>query len=238
VSKLPQRDASYRRALRGLFDAATVVAVSDAVAQRLRDLGCDAPTVIPLGVPVHAVRAPRANDPARVLTVARLHPVKGVPDLVTAILGAGTPLRLDIVGDGEERADVAARAGSDSRIHIHGAQPPDRVRELLDEADVFVLNSRTPAAGDTEGLPISVLEAMEASLPVVATRHGGIPEVVTHEESGLLVAERDTDALQSALEALAGDRGRRERYGAAGRARVERDYDLDRCVERVRSLYR
>jgi colanic acid/amylovoran biosynthesis glycosyltransferase len=164
--------------------------------------------------------------------------VKGVPDLVDAV--AQAPVALDVVGDGEERAEVEARVrrrGIADRVRLHGTLPPDRVAELLDAADLFVLNSRTPEAGDAEGLPVSVLEAMEASLPVVATRHGGIPEAVADGETGILVPERDTAALARALGALAGDAALRARMGGAGRRQVEGRYDLAECTRRLRELY-
>lgn len=108
---------------------------------------------------------------------------------------------------------------------------------LLDASDLFVLNSRTTPEGDSEGLPVSAVEAMERSLPVVATRHGGIPDAVEDEATGLLVAERDTDALAAALARAAGDAALRARLGANGRARVEREFDLARCAERLLGLY-
>lgn len=239
ATRLPLGDASYRRALPGLFRKAhRVIAVSQAIRERLLALGCADPVVLPIGVPLRPPRPLRAASPApRAITVARLHPAKGVPDLVDAV--ARTPLSLDVVGDGEERAEVEARVrrhGLADRVRLHGTLAPDRVAALLDAADLFVLNSRTPEAGDTEGLPVSVLEAMEASLPVVATRLGGIPEAVADGETGILVPERDTDALARALGTLARDPALRARLGAAGRARVEERFDLEACTRRLREL--
>lgn len=246
TSSLPATDPSYRRALPHLFGRAVgIVAVSETVRERLVRLGCptDRLHVIPMGVPVGPPRPHPSHDEVRAITVARLHPVKGVPDLVDALAKArasGARITLDIVGDGPERAEVLRRievGGLRGTVRLHGTLPPDRVAALLDESDLFVLNSRTTPEGDAEGLPVSVLEAMEASLPVVATRHGGIPDAVEDGATGLLVPERDTDALAAALARVAGDGFLRARLGEAGRARVEHAFDLERCAARLRAVY-
>ncbi len=244
TSSLPASDPSYRRALLRLFArAAGVVAVSETVRERLVRLGCpeDGLHVIPMGVPLGPPRPHPSRDEVRAITVARLHPVKGVPDLVDAVARArasGARLTLDIVGEGPERAEVERRMrGHEGTVRLHGTLAPKDVARLLDESDLFVLNSRTTPEGDAEGLPVSLLEAMERSLPVVATRHGGIRDAVEDGRTGLLVAERDTDALAAALARAAGDAALRDRLGTAGRARVEREFDLDRCAARLRQLY-
>jgi glycosyltransferase involved in cell wall biosynthesis len=247
MSSLPAVDPSYRRELPRLFlSLRRVVAVSRVVRDRLVALGCppERIVVLPLGVPVSPPSPPRAAGPAvRVLTVARLHPKKGVPDLVDAVAKAralGAPLELDIVGDGPERAAVERRidaGGLRGTARVHGALPPADVQGLLAEADAFVLNSRTAPDGDIEALGISILEAMERGLCVIGARHGGIPEVVEDGVTGLLVPERDTEALVAALSRVAGDAPLRARLGAAGRALVERSFDLVPCSARLRELY-
>jgi colanic acid/amylovoran biosynthesis glycosyltransferase len=247
MSSLPFVDPSYRRALPRLFGAARrIVAVSRITRERLVALGC--PTeriaVLPLGVPVSAPPPPREAGPVvRVLTVARLHPKKGVPDLVDAVAkarAAGAPLELDIAGDGPERAAVERRieaGGLRGTARVHGALPPAEVQRLLATADVFVLNSRTAPDGDIEALGISVLEAMERGVCVIGARHGGIPEVVEDGVTGLLVPERDTEALAAALARVAADARLRARLAAAGRALAERSFDLVRCSARLGALY-
>ncbi len=246
TSSLPATDGSYRRALPRLFGrAAGIVAVSETVRERLVRLGCpeEGLHVIPMGVPLGPPRPHPIRDEVRAITVARLHPVKGVPDLVDALAKAralGARLALDVVGDGPERAEVERRidgGGLRGTVKMHGTLEPARVAELLDAADLFVLNSRTTPEGDAEGLPVSLLEAMEASLPVVATRHGGIRDAVEDGKTGLLVPEKDLPALSAALARLVADGPLRARLGAAGRARAEREFDAERCASRLRELY-
>jgi len=247
MSSLPAVDPSYRRALRSLFAAARrIVAVSQVMRDRLVELGCPADriAVISMGVPISAPRPPHPETSVvRVVTVARLHPKKGVPDLVDAVAkarAAGATLELDIVGDGPERAAVERRieaGGLRAAVRLHGVLSPAAVSRLLAAADLFALNSRTAPDGDTEGLPVSVLEAMEASLCVIATRHGGIAEAVSDGDSGVLVPERDTDELAKALLRMSLDRAAREAMGRAGRVRVARDYDERKSAEQLQELY-
>jgi glycosyltransferase involved in cell wall biosynthesis len=127
-----------------------------------------------------------------------------------------------IVGEGPDRPALEAeieRLGIGDRVRLLGERRD--VPELLGAADVFVLSSRS------EGLPVSVLEAMVAGLPVVASRVGGVGELVEDEETGLLVAPGNPDELSTALERVLGDRELRRRLGAAGRERVERHFDLE-----------
>jgi colanic acid/amylovoran biosynthesis glycosyltransferase len=245
ATALPSRDPAYVRALASLWrEARRVLCVSGFVASRLRALGCpDARIeVLPMGVPLRPIspREARAVGPVRAATVARLVAQKGVAELVEVVLGLrarGVDLELDVVGDGPERAVVEKRARGAGAVRLHGTLPPDAVARLLEEADLFVLNSRTGPDGAVEGLPVSLLEAMAAGLPVLAPRHGGIPEAVADGETGLLIPEADAGALDSALARLASDPALRAALGAAGRARVERAFDAEKSVARLRELY-
>jgi glycosyltransferase involved in cell wall biosynthesis len=103
-------------------------------------------------------------------------------------------------------------------------------------AAVFVQHSVTAPDGDTEGLPVGLLEAMAAGLAVVATRHAGIPEAVVEGETGLLVDEHDAAAMAAALVALLRDPERTRRLGAAGRARVLARFTHDHVAARLRDI--
>jgi glycosyltransferase involved in cell wall biosynthesis len=179
--------------------------------------------VIRNGVDIVSPRAPPSpNDPARLISVARLQAPKDPITLVRAIgMLRDASCSLVLVGDGPEHEHVDSevrRLGLAGVVELTGNRPD--VAELLAGSDIFVLSS------NSEGLPLSILEAMAVGLPVVASRVGGIPEVVVDEETGLLVPPGSPGALAAALRRLIGDRDLRRRLGAAGRSRVVRDFDL------------
>jgi glycosyltransferase involved in cell wall biosynthesis len=191
--------------------------------------------VIPNAVDVE--RALVAQHQARVPTivsVGRLHEPKDFLTLARALarLEPGSFNAL-IVGDGPDRARVEEelhRASLDGAVTIAGERTD--VRELLAAADIFVLSSRS------ECMPISVLEAMAAGLPVVASAVGGVPEVVVEGETGLLVPPEHPETLAAVLASLIADAGARERMGAAGRARARARFDLPQFHRAHVELYR
>jgi colanic acid/amylovoran biosynthesis glycosyltransferase len=143
----------------------------------------------------------------------------------------GLAAHLDMIGNGpqlEEMRDLVEQLGLAAHATVHGGLPHDQVRDLLNQANVFVLPSVTAADGDMEGIPVSIMEAMAMGLPIVSTRHSGIPELVADGISGLLVAEHDIPALTGAFERLIDTPGLIVRMGLAGRSIVERDYSATR----------
>jgi glycosyltransferase involved in cell wall biosynthesis len=158
----------------------------------------------------------------RLISVGRL---KAPKDFVTLIQGlAELPegsFEALIVGDGPDRGAVEAeirRLGLDGRVHLAGQRHD--VPALLARSDVFVLSSRS------EGLPMSVLEAMAAGLPVVASSVGGLAELVVDGETGMLVPPGDPGSLAGALRRLIDDHELRHELGAAARARAQDSFDL------------
>jgi glycosyltransferase involved in cell wall biosynthesis len=175
---------------------------------------------------VDVAAAPRSGHDRpvpRLIAVGRLKAPKDFMTLVRALaeLPAGSFQGL-IVGDGPDRAEVEAeirRLGLEENVVLAGERSD--VPELLAASDVFVLSSRS------EGLPVSVLEAMAAELPVVASAVGGLAELVEDGVTGLLVPAGDERALAEALGRLVEDPEQRRSLGAAGRARAEAQFDLD-----------
>ena len=206
------------------------------VVARLEPHEWDRVRVVRYGAPLRPThdRAGRApGDPVNVLTVARLASVKGHPVLLEALaqlVREGIDVRLDAVGDGPERGELVAlaeRLGLADRVRWHGALGEDRVAELYDQADVFCLPSFA------EGLPVVLLEAMAAGLPVVATAITGVPEAVVHERHGLLVAPGRPDELAEAIARLSGDPELAARLGAAGRRRIKTELNTDLAALRM-----
>jgi glycosyltransferase involved in cell wall biosynthesis len=181
--------------------------------------------------------APRARHDRtipRLIAVGRLKAPKDFVTLVRAfaLLPPGSFEGL-IVGDGPDREAIEAeiaRLGLETSVWLAGER--DDIPTQLAAADVFVLSS------GSEGLPVSVVEAMAAELPVVASAVGGLPELVVDGGSGLLVPGGDSSELAAALERLITDRELRRRMGAAGRSRAERLFDLPAFQSAHVELYR
>ncbi len=245
VTRQPATDGligwRYRRNLRTVFErAAVVLAVSEVIRKRAIEWGAD-----PGKVRVHytGVPLPTVGPPAPkrwdVAFVGRFVEKKGVDDLIAA-LGQLRALRPSavLVGTGPLEAQLrqqAADLGVDTTFV--GSQPPAEVHRLLAEARIFAAPSKTARDGDTEGLPTTILEAAALGLPVVATRHSGIPEAVIDGETGLLSAERNPTQLAEQLHTLLLDVNLRDKLGAQGRTRVATHFDLAKQTERLEALY-
>jgi glycosyltransferase involved in cell wall biosynthesis len=144
-----------------------------------------------------------------------------------------------MIGDGplRDRCEATiAELGLGGRVTLLLAQDNDAVVELLQQASVFAQHSVIAANGDTEGLPVAILEAMASGLPVVSTVHAGIPEAVEHGTTGILVAELDIRGMAEAIAALLDDPGRAETMGRAGRARVLQNFTIDHTRDRLRAI--
>jgi glycosyltransferase involved in cell wall biosynthesis len=175
------------------------------------------------------------SDAFVVGTAARLDPVKDLGTLLTAFnlfRGAQPAARLVVFGDGPARDVLSAQAaalGIANRVTFTGHRID--VRALLPALDVFANSSVS------EGISLTILEAMAASLPVVATAVGGTPEVVSPDRTGLLVPARDPLQLCEAFTQLAADLHRRTALGVAGRRRVLKYFTIDRMVSDYMAQY-
>jgi colanic acid/amylovoran biosynthesis glycosyltransferase len=227
-----------------LTDARVAVTVSDFNLDHLRTLAPEARVervYNGLDLERHPYADPTAR-PLRVLAVGRLVEKKGFGDLVEAcarLSAAGRPVCCDIVGTGEQEGALAARIaehGLGRHVRLLGQRTQDEVRAKLHGAAVLAAPCVVGADGNRDGLPTALLEAMAAGTPCVATPVTGIPEVLEHERTGLLVAERDSAALAAALDRLLGDPGLRSRLAAAARARIEADFDVYGAAARMRDL--
>lgn len=177
-----------------------------------------------------------------VLTVASLRPYKGLPVLLDAcrhLRDSGVDVRVEVAGDGPLREELerrAARAGLADRIRFLGAVPERRVPELLSRASIFVLPSVPQEDGQMEGIPVALMEAMAAELPVVTSELSGIPELVEHGVTGILLMPGDAEALARAVRSLLEAPDRARALGRRGREKVREDFAIDRCVARLVEL--
>src|SRR6266704_883750 len=226
-----------------------VVAISSYTADEVRELVQVPIEVIPyttsLPAPTSVPHAGRrsAGAPFTVLFVGRLVERKGVNHLVDAasLLVPGVDVRLVIVGDGPERARIEARVreqGLDGRVAVRGRVSDAELQAAYAAADVFVLPAVMDRRGDTEGLGVVLLEAMNHRVPVVASRIGGITDIVEDGVSGLLVPPGDPDALAGAIGRLARDPELATRLGDAGYRRLGERFTWEAIVARWEAVYR
>lgn len=175
------------------------------------------------------------SDAPVIGSLARLNPQKGLTYLISAmptILAAHPDTHVLLVGDGPLHDDLLAQAralGVDHRIHFAGYRA--NTAEFLRAMDLFVLPSLY------EGMPLSILEAMGAALPIVATAVDGTPEAVAHGETGLLIPPKDPRALAEAVISLLGNRQRAASMGRRGRARAEAQFSETAMLERIGRVY-
>lgn len=217
----------------------TIVALSDDERAAGLDARVGTPgqyRVVPNGVPLERFALPRRPVRGRIVMVGRLAPPKR-PDLALRALAtvrATIPeAELHVVGDGPLRAEadrLAAELGVGGAVRFLGNR--DDVPELLAEAECALL------ASDYEGCPLAVVEAMAASVAVVATAVGGTGELVRPGATGVLAGKGDPEALAAALEGVLCDPARAADLGAEGRREAERSLSLDRMVDRLAALYR
>ena len=221
-----------------------VTAVSDWLrleTERFFDMRCPI-FVIPNFIDPQAFRRQRQSVRDRfaapheklLLHVSNFRPVKNVPDIIRVldITRRRLPCRLVVVGDGPDRPhaeQLARELGVSHLVTFVGMQ--SNVLEYLSLADLYLMSSRSESFG------LSALEAMSCSVPVVAYRVGGMPEVILHDRTGYLVESGDVAALGEATADLLADDARRRRFGRAARQRVLAEFTADRIVGQYAALY-
>ena len=209
------------------FDRQLAINASIAGAARIVTVYNGIPDVPP------SLRADPGGTPPRLVMVARFGPQKDHRTLFQALGGLrDLPWELDLVGDGPlttEMESLAATLGLKERVRFLGQRLD--VPEILGKAQVSVL------ATNWEGFPLSILEAMRARLPVVATAVAGVPESVTDGETGFLVSRGDTATLRDRIKRLLLDPELRRRQGENGRSEFERRFTLDIFVDKTVAVY-
>lgn len=235
-------DPRIVRLYRDLFVQASGVFVpSHYIGKRLEAIGCPPGkiTVSPCGVDPAAF-IPSRQVAGRLIAVGRFVEKKSPLSTLRAFrlaCSSVSGLHLDMIGDGPLLAECrlfAMSEGIADRVTFHGAQPHGAVRELMRSAMVFVQHSVTAADGDSEGMPVAILEAMSASIPIVSTLHSGIPEAVENGVCGFLVPEHDIGGMADAIMKLTQDPALARKMGAAGRERVESCFTAERTAQILR----
>ena len=227
-----------------------VIVKSQPMRQTLLALGApdDRLVVSPSGADARLFSgAAPADAPPLFLAVGRFVPKKGPLETIEAFAHMREQLdpldadrvRLIMVGDGPLLAAARRRVkalGLESSVRLPGLAGRDQIVMLMRQARAFVQHSRVAADGDSEGSPVAVMEAQLCGLPVVATRHGGIPEVVQHGQSGWLVDEGDVKGMAAAMCRFAQDPDLAARMGAEGQKIVRDHYTVQHHLEVVSNL--
>jgi len=196
-----------------------------------------------IGIDVSRFRArdPGADTEPMVLFVGRLQEKKGLTYLIRAMAEVQTQhpdVKLTIAGDGPLRAELEAQAQQTLKNYeFLGVQTSDQVRAWYPRARVFCGPSVTAESGETEGLPITIMEAQASGLPVVSTEHAGIPEAVVSGKTGLLAAERDAPALSRHLLDILGNRDFAARLGVQAAEHMRANFNLEKQNAALEDIY-
>src|SRR5207245_7973453 len=233
-----------------MLDAVKRVLVrSESSRRAVVDLGCDESKIdimrtgIPLDEFPFRERSFPQNGEWRFVQACRLIEKKGLPTSLRAFAGFAARYpgsRLTIAGDGPLLAEVQELARElkiNNRVSLTGFISQEKLREIFYASHIFLHPSETGRDGNQEGIPNSMLEAMASGLPVFATQHGGIPEAIEHGVSGVLVPERDHEALARALLDAAQDRHLLSRLAHEGAAAVAAKFDQRAQVRRLEEIY-
>lgn len=196
------------------------------------------------GVPVPAEpRRPGRGRPLHLLQACRFLGKKGLDTTLGAVAilrREGHDVRLTLAGDGPEMPRLVALADSLGLLDVvnfTGFLANADLERLFPEHDIFLHPSRTTADGDREGIPNALLEAMAHGMPVIATRHSGIPEAITHGETGWLIDHSDPAELARAIGILAASEAKRSPLGAAARQVVIDRFSTTACVRTLEACY-
>lgn len=242
--------ATARRMLGELFEFATLVlARSESLAAVLKKLGCPPAklrvhcTGIPLDLYQYAVRLPPADGSWKLLQACRLVEKKGLEVSLRAFAAfheRWPRSTLTIAGEGplEHRLrDLAKSLGVGAAVRFSGFLAPDDLLQLYRASHIFLHPSETARDGNQEGIPNSILEAMATGLPCIATLHGGIPEAIEDEISGLLVPESSAEVLGNSILRLASNADLTRSIGEKGAEVVRKKFDLARQIGQLENLY-
>ena len=241
---------AYREATKQMLDAVTRVFVRSASLKRaVIELGCDENKIdiVRTGIPLEEFpfrerQFPETGD-WHFLQASRLVQKKGIATTLhafTNFLQHYPRATLTIAGEGPMRAEIqqlTRKLKIDNRVTLPGFVTAEKLREIYYASHIFLHPSETGSDGNQEGIPNSMLEAMATGLPVFATEHGGIPEAIENGVSGILVPERDHEALSKALLESVQDRQLLARLARNGATVVAEKFDQRNQIRQLEEIY-
>lgn len=238
------RDPTMVAAYQDLFEKADgIIAPSAFLAKNLHKAGCPKAKlhVVPCGVNTDTI-TPGTLEAGKLVAVGRFTEKKAplhTIDAFASVAAKHPNATLDMVGDGplfDQAKARIAKLGLTDKITLHGMLSADRMQKVLRRASIFIQHSVTAENGDTEGLPVAILEAMSAGLPVVSTQHSGIPEAVTHGETGFLVPEHDVTAMGEQMSYLLSNPDVCAAFGKAGRAKIVAGFSEQHTIRKLQTI--
>ncbi|MBN1416363.1 MAG: glycosyltransferase [Bacteroidales bacterium] len=216
---------------------------------KLINLGCPANKIIihHMGVDcsrfILRQRSLKQNEPLNIVSIGRLVEKKGFEYGIRAIaklIKLGYKLSYMIIGDGELRINLeqlARKLGIEANIHFTGWQTQEQILKILEGAHIMIAPSITAANGEEEGLPVVLMEALAVGLPVISTKHAGIPELIENGKNGFLIPERDSDALAEKISILYDNQKLRNEFSYKGRIKIEQDFDVEKLNDQIVKIF-
>jgi glycosyltransferase involved in cell wall biosynthesis len=228
-------------------EAKAIIAVSQVMKRDIESLCGPLPNlhVVPYGVDLEKFQPSNEKKSTagfRLISVGRFTAKKAPIASIRSfeiLVSKFSDATFTMIGDGElwdEAKQYVQDRGLEKSVLFRGQQSPEAILPALQQADVFIQHSVLTPSGDSEGTPNSILEASACALPIVSTRHAGIPEAVVDGETGILVDEHDIQAMGQALIRLAEDVELREKMGNAARRHMLKHYELAQQAQKLKSL--
>lgn len=221
-----------------------IIVVSQAMKAQLISLGCPSEkiTVNPCGPETLFAALKPTFTQKNYIAVGRFVPKKAPHLTIKAfyqVLQKHQDAHLWLAGKGELQQicmDLIRELGIEKKVTLVGAVSPDTIRRQMEKSFCFVQHSICSEDGDSEGTPVAILEAGAAGLPVVATHHAGIPDVVIEGETGFLVAEKAVDAMAAAMIRLADDMNLAQKMGENARKHILRNFSITQHIENMNKI--
>lgn len=223
--------------------------ISERWKNKLIELGCREQKIVVhrMGIDMSkfhfSPRESKKNDKVRLLSIARLIEKKGIQYAVQAVaevLRNHPHIEYSIIGDGPLKTSLEGlieRLNIGNKVRLLGWKQQEEIIELMKNTDIVIAPSVVSEDGDEEGIPVVLMEALAQGIPVLSTRHSGIPELVQDGESGFLVPERNVNALAEKLAYLVKHPEVWQKMGRTGRGYVEKYYDIDKLNDILLELY-
>lgn len=247
VTRLPREFGWKQRYKRLKKNMDWAVAVSNDMKQNLVKLGFDENriSVVKLAVDIENIKFnQRQSSGSRLMMVGRCVEKKGfiyALRALTEIKKEIPDITLDLYGDGKRLPrlkEFVNEAGLSDCVTFHGFTDNVEIYEALHNHDILLVPSVQAKDGDREGLPQTTVEGMATGIPVIASNHAGLPELVINEETGLQVPSRNSDALKDAVIRLYKNEDLVQKISLGGRLMVEKEHDINRQIKKTEDLYR